>query len=160
MFRILFVLFVVVPLADLFLLVWLSNYMGLWLTIGLVLLTAIIGAALAKSQGRAVQQRIASQLQKQQFPSELLTDGAMILFASALLLTPGLLTDLFGFSLLTPQVRGYYKRTAMKFLKKRFKMRVIKPGNAPNATPGSQHPSGPGPGTIEGQVVNRDQGPS
>ena len=131
MFRILFALFVIVPLADLFLLVWLSNYMGLWLTVGLVLLTAIIGAALAKSQGRAVQQRIASQLQKQQFPSELLTDGAMILFASALLLTPGLLTDLFGFSLLTPQIRAYYKRTAMKFLKKRFKMRVIKPGNAP-----------------------------
>ena len=157
MFRILFVLFVIVPLADLFLLLWLANYTGFWFTVGLVVLTAIIGAALAKSQGRAVQRRIADQVQKQQFPSELLTDGAMILFASALLLTPGLLTDVFGFSLLTPQVRGYYKRTAMKFLKKRFKMRVIKPGGPDHRSSGQAPAPGGGPGTIEGHVVQRDE---
>jgi UPF0716 protein FxsA len=127
MFARLFLLFIIVPLTDLFLLLWLAKYTGLLFTVGLVICTAAIGAWLAKQQGLAVQSRIRQQLQQQQMPSELLTDGAMILLAAGLLLTPGLLTDCFGFSLLTPVCRRFYKSIFTKWLKKNFKVHVIKP---------------------------------
>lgn len=130
-------------------LLWIANHTSFWFTVGLVILTAIIGASLAKWQGRAVQQRIQSQLSKQQFPTELLTDGAMILFASALLLTPGLLTDVVGFALLIPPCRAVIKKFMMKFLKKHFRVHMIKPDFA-DGRPYDAN-------TVDGEVVNKPE---
>lgn len=127
MFGRLFLLFVIVPLVDLYLLFWLSGKVGVPLTIGLVVLTAAIGAYLVKLQGAEVRRKIMSQFENRQSPADLLTDGAMIFFAGGLLLTPGLLTDCFGFTLLTPVCRGFYKRVIGKWFKKNFKVHVIKP---------------------------------
>lgn len=147
MFARLLILFIVVPVADLFLLMWIADYTSFWFTVGLIILTAIIGASLAKWQGRAVQKRISEQLSKQALPTELLTDGAMILFASALLLTPGLLTDALGFSLLIPQCRSVYKRVVMKYLKKNFRVHMIKP----DFSEGRPYDAN----TVDGEVVNK-----
>lgn len=144
--RLLF-LFIVIPLADLFLLLWIAKYTSVLFTVGLIILTAIIGASLAKWQGRDVQRKISEQLKKQQFPSEFLTDGAMILFASALLLTPGLLTDAFGFSLLIPPCRNVYKGFFKKYLKKNFRVHMIKPEYS-NGRPYDAN-------TIDGEVVGK-----
>ena len=127
MFGRLFLLFVIVPIIDLFLLVWLSGRVGIPLTIGLVVLTAAIGAYLVKIQGGEVRRKIMAQFAKQESPADLLTDGAMIFFAAGLLLTPGLLTDCFGFTLLTPVYRRFYQKFITKWIKKNFKVHVIKP---------------------------------
>lgn len=127
MFGRLFLLFVIVPIIDLFLLVWLSGRVGIPLTIGLVVLTAAIGAYLVKIQGGEVRRKIMAQFAKQESPADLLTDGAMIFFAAGLLLTPGLLTDCFGFTLLTPVCRRFYQKFITKWIKKNFKVHVIKP---------------------------------
>ena len=115
MFGRLFLLFVIVPIIDLFLLVWISGRVGIPLTIGLVVLTAAIGAWLVKLQGGEVRRKIMAQFSKQESPADLLTDGAMIFFAAGLLLTPGLLTDCFGFTLLTPVCRRFYKKIVTKW---------------------------------------------
>jgi len=127
MFARLFLLFIIVPLVDLFLLIWISKQVGLLPTIALVVLTAAIGAWLVKLQGGEVRRKLYEQFSKQQNPGELLTDGAMIMFAAGLLLTPGLLTDCFGFSLLTPVCRRFYQRLITRWFKKNFKVHVIKP---------------------------------
>lgn len=148
MFARLFLLFIIVPLTDLFLLLWLAKYTGFLFTVALVICTAAIGAWLAKRQGLAVRGRIQQQLQQQQMPSELLTDGAMILFAAGLLLTPGLLTDCFGFTLLTPVCRKYYKSLFTKWLKKNFKVHVIKPDFSQGVPRDSN--------TVDGEVVREN----
>ena len=127
MFARLFLLFIIIPLVDLMLLVWLAKYTGIPLTIGLVILTAAIGAYLVKLQGAEVRRKIFEQFSKQQMPSDLLSDGAMIMFAAGLLLTPGLLTDCLGFTLLTPVCRSFYKKRFGQWLKKNFRFQVIQP---------------------------------
>lgn len=150
MFARLFLLFVIVPIVDLFLLVWLSGKVGIPLTIGLVILTAAIGAYLVKLQGAEVRRKIMSQFSKQESPADLLTDGAMIFFAAGLLLTPGLLTDCFGFTLLTPVCRKFYKRIVTKWFKKNFKVHVIKPDFSQGMPRDAN--------TVDGEVVR--EGPS
>ena len=127
MFARLFLLFIVVPLVDLFLLFWISKQVGVLPTIALVVLTAAIGAWLVKLQGGEVKRKLFEQFSKRQDPSELLTDGAMIMLAAGLLLTPGLLTDCFGFTLLTPVCRAFYRKLISKWAKKNFRVHVIKP---------------------------------
>ena len=127
MFARLFLLFIIVPIVDLLLLVGLARYTGVPLTIGLVVLTAAIGAYLVKLQGNEVRRKIFEQFANQQMPSDLLSDGAMIMFAAGLLLTPGLLTDCFGFSLLTPVCRSFYKRALGKWFKNNFRFQVLTP---------------------------------
>jgi UPF0716 protein FxsA len=115
---------VLIPLVELVLLDQLRDHIGLAATIGIVLITGVIGAWLARRQGRAVWLQIHRQLQRGQTPSREITEGVMILIAGAFLITPGLLTDALGFLLLMPQFRTaaarlltawFLKRTAMKF---------------------------------------------
>ncbi len=147
MFGRLFLLFIIVPLVDLFLLFWVAKHTGPIFTVCLVVTTAAIGAWLARQQGSAVRSRILQQFQNKEMPSDLLTDGAMIMLAAGLLLTPGLLTDCFGFTLLTPVCRGWYKKLAMKWLKKNFKIQVIQP----NRRASSRHADDED--VIDGEVV-------
>ena len=125
MFARLLLLFILVPLADLVLLMLLSKYTGILLTIGLVVVSGIIGAWLAKQQVGNVGHKIRSQLSQNQLPAGLLTDGGMILFAAGLLITPGLITDVFGFSLLIPRCRQWYKDRAIKWVKEHFEVQVV-----------------------------------
>ena len=141
----LFLLFIVVPLVDLAILFWIAKHTGVPLTVGLVILTAAIGAWLVKLQGASVRTKILSAFSNQQLPGDLLTDGAMIMFAAGLLLTPGLLTDCFGFSLLTPVCRRYYKRIFSTWLKRNFKVQVVKTGFPPDASHDAD--------TVDGEVI-------
>lgn len=145
MFARLFLLFIIVPIVDLLLLVWLAKHTGIGPTLGLVVLTAAIGAYLVKLQGGEVRRKIFEQFSNQQMPSDLLSDGAMIMFAAGLLLTPGLLTDCFGFSLLTPVCRTFYKRAIGKWLKNNFHFQVL--------TPNSARGPGQDDNTVDGEVL-------
>ncbi len=132
MFFRLLLLFTAVPLIELALLVFIDRYIGLAATLGLVVATAMIGAWLAKSQGLRTLARLNTELQQGRMPAEPLLDGLMIFVAGAVLLTPGLLTDLFGFFLLAPAGRRLVRRAVTKRLKHRFvptdpKVIVIEP---------------------------------
>jgi UPF0716 protein FxsA len=99
-------LFVVVPLLELALLVWIGERVGILPTVALVVLTGILGAALARWQGVATWGRFRAAVEAGRMPHRELVEGLLVLVAGAVLLTPGLLTDAAGFALLVPAVRG------------------------------------------------------
>lgn len=101
----LFIPFVLVPLIEIGLFIQVGGLIGLWPTLAIVIITAIIGTALVRRQGSQAIQQLRGSIGAMQDPSEPLAHGAMILFSGALLLTPGFFTDAVGFALLIPPVR-------------------------------------------------------
>ena len=101
----LFLLFLVVPIAEMYVLIKVGGEIGAFNTVGLVVLTAIIGVALMRSQGLSTFNNIQSAMNQGKIPAMELAEGAAILLAGAFLLTPGFITDTFGFLCLTPPVR-------------------------------------------------------
>ena len=100
------VLFIVlVPLIELVLLSQVLNKAGLLPTLTIVCLTGFIGVSLARRQGAMAWKAIQRQMSSGQTPSKEILNGVMILFAGAFLITPGIITDVVGFSLLVPQIR-------------------------------------------------------
>jgi len=116
----LLLLFTVVPLVELVLLLVLADSMGWRLTLGLVLATGVAGAGLARWQGLRCLGRLREQSEAGQIPAGPLMDGLLILIAAAMLVTPGMLTDLFGFALLMPWVRAVFKRRVRRYWELRF----------------------------------------
>ncbi len=116
----LLVLFIAVPFAELALLLKLAEVTSVMHTLALVVVTGMVGTWLTRSQGIQTYRRIQAAFSAGQMPTDSLLDALMILVAGALLLTPGILTDLFGFSLLLPFTRPFYRR----WLIKNFKSRV------------------------------------
>jgi UPF0716 protein FxsA len=114
-------LFVFVPLVELALLVWIGERVGLLPTVALVVLTGITGAALARQQGLSTLRRFQASLAEGRPPHGELLEGLLILIAGAVLLTPGMLTDLVGFALLVPPLR----RPLTVRLGRRFARRVV-----------------------------------
>lgn len=110
MFAKIFLGFVLIPLLDLYLLVQIGSKIGTLNAIALCLLTAFIGAALAKSQGLATMQKVQENLNRGIVPAEDILDAVIIFLAGLVLLTPGFMTDIFGLLLLFPLTRGYFKR--------------------------------------------------
>jgi len=120
MFIRLLLLFTLVPLIELVLLIEIGQEIGLWNTIAIVVLTGFIGAALARSEGFGIISRIQNELASGQLPGDSLIDGALVLAGALLLLTPGLITDAFGFALLLPFSRAFVKI----YLKKYFNQKI------------------------------------
>ncbi len=119
MFARLAILFVSIPLIEVYLLLRLNELTGNAVTtIGLILLTGVVGAWLAKQQGLSTINRIQKATSEGRLPAQELVDGGMILFAAALLLTPGIMTDAFGFSLLIPPCRAFYRKVLKRYFPK------------------------------------------
>lgn len=106
----LMILFIAVPLIELALLIRVGQWLGVLATVLIVLVTGVAGAALARREGLRTLWRIQADLRAGRFPMGRLLDGVMILFAGGLLLTPGLLTDVVGLSMLVPASRAWLKR--------------------------------------------------
>ena len=106
----LFVLFVLVPLAELYVMIQVGQEIGALPTIGLLLAVSIVGAWLAKREGLGVWRRMRASIDAGQVPAAHLVDGVLILFGGALLLTPGFITDVLGFVLLVPPTRALIRR--------------------------------------------------
>ncbi|TNE93282.1 MAG: FxsA family protein, partial [Rhodobacteraceae bacterium] len=100
-----FLAFVAVPLIEIGLFIQVGGLIGLWPTLGIVLLTAIVGTSLVRREGARALDDLRSSLNELRDPSRPLAHGAMILVAGVLLLTPGFFTDAVGLSLLVPPVR-------------------------------------------------------
>ncbi|MEM9755217.1 MAG: FxsA family protein [Pseudomonadota bacterium] len=144
----LLILFIAIPLLEIGLFIQIGGFLGLWPTLGVVVITALAGTALVRAQGAGAMDRLRRSMETLDDPSEPLADGAMILLSGALLVTPGFFTDAVGFALLVPQVRHWVFR--------RFAARLVA-----HVAP---RPGGPGrDGVIEGEfedVTRRETGPS
>lgn len=101
----LLILFIIAPLAELYVLIRVGDLIGALPTILLAVLTAIIGTFLVRRQGFAVLNRIQEQMRHEEIPALEMLDGALLLLAGLLLLVPGFLTDAIGLALLVPALR-------------------------------------------------------
>lgn len=101
----LFLLFVTIPIVEIALFIQVGGWLGLWPTLGIVVLTAMLGTFLVRAQGLMALSQIQSNLRDFRDPTESIAHGAMILASGLLLLTPGFFTDGLGFALLVPPVR-------------------------------------------------------
>jgi len=105
MFRFLFLLFIVIPIIEIALLMQIGEWIGVWPTIAIVIITAWLGAKNVKQQGVSTLNSVQQKMAQGQAPSEEIVSGLMLLVAGVLLLTPGFATDIFGLSLLIPSFR-------------------------------------------------------
>lgn len=120
MFIKLIFLFTLIPVLELYVLLEAGAQIGVGATIGLIFLTGIAGAFLARSQGFQLINRMQKDLNAGRVPTGEMLDGAMILAGGLLLLTPGFCTDLFGFTLLTPATRSIFKGWARHWLERKI----------------------------------------
>ncbi len=125
MFYKLVLLFIVTPLIELAVLVYLGTLLGVLYTILIVIATGLIGAFLAKNQGLATFSRIGSSIERGVLPAEELFQGALILIGGLLLLTPGLITDLAGFAMLIPQTRNAVAKRLRGLIQRKIQQREI-----------------------------------
>lgn len=139
----LFLAFLAVPLIEIALFIQVGGSIGLWPTLGIVILTAILGTWLVRTQGRLAINHLRSSFNELNDPTEPLAHGAMILIAGALLLTPGFFTDAVGFALLTP----VFRRAAFQYLRKRVHVARFEMGENPQDP---RKPSRPSDDVIEG----------
>lgn len=116
----LWLLFVVLPLVELAILIWIGQWIGAWATIGAVILVGAIGAWLAKHQGLKTWNRIRESLSKGTMPGAELVDGLLILIAAVLLITPGVLTDAAALLLFVPAVRRFLRGRLTDYFRKRI----------------------------------------
>ena len=110
MFLRLLAAFIIIPLVELYLLLRMAAWTGPGATFLLVLVTGIIGSWLAKRESVIAWAKFQQTVAQGRMPSKEIQDGMMILFAGALLLTPGLITDIIGFLLLTPPGRSFVRK--------------------------------------------------
>jgi UPF0716 protein FxsA len=119
-------LFILLPMLDLYLLIQLGGSIGFWPTLALVLATGAVGAGLARSEGLRVFVAAQKELAAGRLPEGALLDGLAILAGALLLLTPGFLTDVIGLFLLLPPTRGLIKGWARRWLEKQIRAGAIK----------------------------------
>jgi UPF0716 protein FxsA len=121
MVPILAVAFILVPLAELAVLIAVGDWIGLVPTLVLLLVVSLAGAWLAKREGLAAWRRFQAALTEGRMPTVEVADGAMILLAGALLLTPGFLSDVVGILLLLPPTRALARRVAPRLAQRRLR---------------------------------------
>ena len=112
-------LFVFLPMVELYLLIMLGSRIGAMPTIGLIVITGIIGATLARQQGLSVLSKIQREMASGKPPTHELIEGALIVVGGIVLLTPGIVTDIFGFSLLVPSLRKIVCRSLTRAFSKK-----------------------------------------
>jgi len=148
---ILFLLFLIVPIIEIYLLIKVGGMIGAIPTIFLVVFTAVLGALLLRQQGFATMQRVQRSLAQGQLPAMAMLEGMVLLVSGALLLTPGFFTDTIGFLCLVPPVR----RWAIHRLMRNVLVKGFGPPGGPQHDKSSQEPP-PGSRVIEGEYRRKD----
>jgi UPF0716 protein FxsA len=114
MLPLLLLLFIVVPLVELYVIIQVGQAIGPLPTIGLLLLDSIVGSLLLRAQGRSAWRRFNRAIGSGRVPAREVADGALIIFGGALLLTPGFVTDVFGLLFLLPPTRAGIRRLILR----------------------------------------------
>jgi len=125
----LILLFTLLPLVELALLFWIAQHTGALFTLGLVIVTGVVGASLARHQGTRCWMQAREQIERGEMPADSILEGLMILLAGAVLITPGVITDVAGFGLLVPPIRRLVARSLSARL--RARMIVVHPTGDP-----------------------------
>ena len=120
----LLVIFIVVPLAELYVIFKVGEAIGYPLTILILAVDSIVGSLLLKSQGRAVWRRFSETMAAGRVPHREVLDGVMVIFGGAFLITPGFLTDVLGILLLLPPTRAVLRRLVVRALRGRVALEV------------------------------------
>ena len=151
------VLFVLVPIAELAIIIQVGQAIGVWWTIAILIADSLLGSALMRSQGQATWRRFNEALQTGRVPAAEVLDGGLVIFGGACLLTPGFITDLFGLLLLLPPTRAVVRRLLVRY----FAVRMMA-----DATSGAFRAHGPAPGgdgrtgfDVEGTATEVEPGP-
>ena len=129
----LFLAFLLVPIIEIALFIQVGGLIGLWPTLAIVVLTAVLGTTMVRTQGRMAMAQLQRSFAELDDPTEPLASGAMILVSGVLLLTPGFFTDAVGFALLIPGVRA----TVFRYLKSRITITQFQMGTG--TRPGAAH---------------------
>ncbi len=152
-------IFIVVPLAEIAVFIKVGAWIGLWPTIATVILTAIAGTALLRYQGTSAMNKASAALAAGRLPVESVIDGVSLLLAGAFLLTPGLITDGFGFLLFIPAFRHHLARWLFARLQKSSRVHVHMTGHmggmgdmGEDPATSDMHARGAGP-IIEGEII-------
>jgi UPF0716 protein FxsA len=144
-------LFILVPIAELAVIIQVGQSIGVWWTIALLIADSILGSLLMRSQGRLAWRRFNAAIQSGRAPAREVADGVMVIFGGALLLTPGFLTDIFGLLFLIPPTRAVIRRL---FLREAMKRITVSMSGV------AMPPRGPrGPDDVEGTAVDVDARP-
>ena len=163
-FQLLLLAFIVVPVAEIYVLITVGGIIGVGATVAAVLGTAFLGAALMRSQGLATLNRLQSEINNGQAPAQTIIEGAMILFAGALILTPGFVTDAIGFVCLTPLFRAAFARRMVSGALVNVMGGIGRRPGGPGAGSFSPGDVGarprPGSGVIDGEFSRDDAGQS
>ncbi|MFZ5644276.1 MAG: FxsA family protein [Bacillota bacterium] len=110
-------LLIAVPVIELIIMIKIGAEIGFWPTLALVVIPGIIGAAMARSQGIKVISAVKGEIIRGRLPGSQIVDGVLILCGALLLVTPGVITDLIGLSVLLPNIRSMYRKLiAYRFL--------------------------------------------
>src|SRR3954466_4222553 len=145
------VLFVVVPLVEIYVIIQVGQAIGPWWTIALLIVDSILGSLLMRSQGRATWRRFQVALGEVRPPAREVIDGVLVIFGGALLLTPGFVTDIFGVALLLPPSRAVIRSLLVRRLGSRLFVGAggglgggggVPPRAAPRRPPGSSSSRG------------------
>ncbi len=124
MFFKLLLLFTLGPLLEIYLLIEVGRIIGTMETILLIVFTGVVGAAMARSQGTIILRRLKRNLSEGEMPGEEILNGLCVLLGGALLVTPGLVSDLVGFMLIIP----YFRQPVKIYIKNKLK-RMLQEGN-------------------------------
>jgi len=118
-------LFIAVPIVEISVFIQVGDMIGLWPTISIVILTAIVGTALLRQQGLSTLMKAQQSMNDGRMPASELFDGACLLVAGALLLTPGFVTDGIGFLLFLPPFRALLRHKATDIVKKSANIHIV-----------------------------------
>ena len=118
-------LFIVVPLAELYVILKVGDAIGVVPTIALLALDSVLGSLLLRAQGRAVWRRFNEALASSRMPHREVMDGVLVIFGGAFLITPGFITDIVGLVLLLPPTRSLVRRWLVRRLGRRFSVGVV-----------------------------------
>ncbi|CAH0532404.1 hypothetical protein VST7929_00233 [Vibrio stylophorae] len=121
MFLVILLLFVVIPMVEIGVYIEMGSLLGLWPTLGLTILTAVVGASLVRVQGMQTMLRVQQQMQRGQMPAQEIVAGTLLAVAGVLLFLPGFVTDTLGALLLIPALRMW----VAKWLMTRVQMRQV-----------------------------------
>ena len=120
MFIKLFLLFTIIPIAELYFLIKIGGMIGALNTVMIILATALLGAYLAKTQGFLVLTKIQQALNDGRIPGDELLHGLFVLIGGFTLLTPGFITDVLGISMLLPPIREIYIQLAKRIIRNKI----------------------------------------
>jgi UPF0716 protein FxsA len=150
-------IFILVPIAELYVIIKVGEAIGLIPTLVLLLLDAVLGSMLLRHQGRAAWVRFNRALAEGRLPHKEVFDGVLVIMGGALLLTPGFITDIFGLVLLIPPTRAIVRAISSRLVRRRMALAggVWTMGRAGRASRRRPAAEGPGHGPSESGVPPR-----